>query len=269
MSVQILLVGCGKMGRAMLDGWLTTGSVDRIVVVEPSQPADKPSDDRVQFVVDAGDIPSDFAPSLMVVAVKPQVIEGVLPTYRRLVDKGAAVLSIAAGTPIRTFQAHFGDGAVIVRAMPNTPAAIGQGTSVLVASANASPAQKAMAEQLIAAVGSVEWVDDEGLIDAVTALSGGGPAYVFLLVECLAEAGREAGLPADMSLRLARSTVIGSGALLDAQEEPAETLRRNVTSPAGTTEAALRVLMDQKSGIGPIITRAIAAAADRSRELAD
>lgn len=268
MSAQILLVGCGKMGRAMLDGWLGAGSVSDVAVVEPAGPGALPTDDRVRHLTSADDLGADYRPDAIVLAVKPQAMDGVLPAYRDVAGRGAAVLSIAAGKTIGYFQEQLGQTTAVVRAMPNTPAAIGRGTSVLVAGEGVSQEQRDLAGRLMSAVGSVEWVEEEGLIDAVTALSGGGPAYVFLLVEALAEAGIAAGLSPDMSMRLARSTVSGSGALLDASGEPADILRKNVTSPAGTTEAALRVLMDSEGGIGPIFRRAIAAAADRSRELA-
>lgn len=268
MSATVLLVGCGKMGRALLDGWLSSGSVDEVVVVEPAGPDFLPKDKRVRHANVAGDIEPGFSPSVVVFAVKPQAMDAVVPGYRGFVEKGAAILSIAAGTTIGYFQKALGSDAAIVRAMPNTPAAIGKGTTVLVAAGTANADQRALAETLMSAVGTVDWVEDEGLIDAVTALSGGGPAYVFLLVECLAEAGRAAGLPADLSLHLARNTVVGSGALLGQATESAATLRKNVTSPGGTTEAALRVMMDANEGIAPVLTKAIAAATARSRELA-
>lgn len=268
MTAKVLLAGCGKMGRALLDGWLSSGSVGRVVAVEPGGPQFLPDDSRVTHAAGPEDIEPGFSPDVLVFAVKPQAMDAVVPGYRGFVEAGAAVLSIAAGTTIGYFQDRLGDKAAIIRAMPNTPAAIGKGTTVLVAADMASAEQRALAETLMLAVGTVDWVAEEGLIDAVTALSGGGPAYVFLLVECLAEAGRKAGLPDELALHLARNTVVGSGALLGEASEPAETLRKNVTSPGGTTEAALAVLMEQDTGIGPIITRAIAAATARSKELA-
>lgn len=268
MTANILLIGCGKMGRAMLDGWLTAETVSSVTVVEPAGPETAPSDSRVRHAGSADELSGELQPDAIVMAVKPQAMDVVVPAYRPIAERGAAVVSIAAGKTIGYFQDALGSETAVVRAMPNTPAAIGRGTSVLVAGEGVSQTQRDLAERLMSAVGSVDWVDDEGLIDAVTALSGGGPAYVFLLVECLAEAGIAAGLSPEMSMRLARSTVVGSGALLDASDQPAATLRKNVTSPAGTTEAALRVLMDDKSGIAPIFRQAIAAAADRSRELA-
>jgi pyrroline-5-carboxylate reductase len=211
-------------------------------------------------------LPEGLRPGVVVLAVKPQSMDGVLPRYRALVGPETVFLSIAAGRTIGYFERALGDAA-IVRAMPNTPAAVGEGMTVAVANAAVGAGQRGACDALLAAVGDVAWIEDEGLIDAVTAVSGGGPAYVFLLIECLAEAGRAAGLPADLAMRLARTTVAGSGALVRRSPEPAATLRRNVTSPNGTTQEALAVLMAE-DGLQPLMTRAIAAATRRSRELA-
>jgi pyrroline-5-carboxylate reductase len=202
-----------------------------------------------------------------VFAVKPQAMAAVLPAYRTLAQSGAVVLSIAAGTLIARFEAAFGEGTPVVRAMPNTPAAIGQGVTALCANAHATAAQKQLCAALMSAVGSVHWIDDEDQMHAITAMSGGGPAYVFLLIETLAKAGIGCGLPAELAWPLARATVAGSGALAAQSEEAVEVLRQNVTSPGGTTQAALEVLM-AKDGIAPLFQRAIAAATRRSRELA-
>jgi len=207
------------------------------------------------------------APDVVVIAVKPQSTDAALPAYRPFADKGAAFLSIAAGRPIAYFERLFGSNARILRAMPNTPAAVHRGITVIAANARVDDRARARAETLLAAVGQVEWVEDEGLIDAVTAVSGSGPAYVFLLAECLAEAGRAAGLPDALAARLARATVAGAGELLHRSGESAEQLRKNVTSPGGTTAAALQVLMAE-DGLKPLMTRAVAAATRRSRELA-
>lgn len=265
MSDTVLLVGCGKMGGALLEGWLKAGVAGRVCVVEPYQGSvpDHPAILRVDL---AEDIPADLDPACVVFAVKPQAMADILPAYRRFVGGSAVFLSIAAGKTIGFFTEALGDAA-IVRAMPNTPAAIGKGISVLVSSPTVDSRQRALCGRLMAAAGAVEWVEDEGLIDAVTALSGGGPAYVFLLIETLAAAGRASGLPDDLAERLARQTVIGAGALAEASSEPAPTLRRNVTSPNGTTQAALEVLMAE-NGVQPLFDSAIAAAARRSRELA-
>ncbi|MCC7275827.1 MAG: pyrroline-5-carboxylate reductase [Alphaproteobacteria bacterium] len=263
----LLLVGCGKMGGAMLDGWCARGlAAAGVHVVEPA------ADPRLAGLADVAvhaapeALPRDLRPGVVVLAVKPQSMDAVLPLYRRFVAPETVFLSIAAGKTIAYFERGLGPAA-IVRSMPNTPASVGQGMTVAVAGARVTAAQRAACDALLAAVGEVAWVDDEALLDAVTAVSGGGPAYVFLLVECLAEAGRAAGLPADLAMRLARVTVAGSGALLAGSGEPAATLRRNVTSPGGTTQEALAVLMAD-GALQPLMTRAIAAATRRSRELA-
>jgi pyrroline-5-carboxylate reductase len=212
-------------------------------------------------------LPTELAPRALVFAIKPQAMATVLPAYEALARTGAVVLSIAAGTKIARFEAAFGEATPVVRAMPNTPAAIGQGVAALVANRHASPAQKELCSSLMAAVGAVHWIDDEELMHAITAMSGGGPAYVFLLIETLAKAGIASGLPADVARPLARAAVAGSGALAAQSPEPVETLRQNVTSPGGTTQAALEVLM-AGDGIQPLFDRAIAAATRRSQALA-
>ena len=263
----LLLVGCGKMGGAMVDGWQARGLTGAgVAIVEPS--ADPRFAALPGVAVHAGPdgLAAGFRPGVVVLAVKPQSMDAVLPHYRRFAGPDTVFLSIAAGKTIAYFERALGDAA-IVRSMPNTPAAVGEGMTVAVANRAVSDRQRRACDALLAAVGDVAWVEDEGLIDAVTAVSGGGPAYVFLLIECLAEAGREAGLPADLAMRLARTTVAGSGALVRQSAEPAATLRRNVTSPNGTPQEALAVLM-AGDGLQPLMTRAIAAATRRSRELA-
>ncbi len=266
MAHHVLLVGCGKMGGALLTGWLGARTVDRVDVVEPQadQVPDDPAIIRHDRLEDIGD---SVRPDMVVFAIKPQIAEAVIPPYRRFAGPGTVFLSVAAGTTIGFFRDRLGPDAAIIRVMPNTPAAIGQGISVLVATDNVGRPQRDLAGRLMEAAGAVEWVDDEGLIDAVTALSGSGPAYVFLLIETMAEAGRSVGLPPDLATRLARQTVIGSAALAGQSDEPAATLRQNVTSPGGTTQAALEVLM-AADGMQPLFDRALAAAARRGRELA-
>jgi pyrroline-5-carboxylate reductase len=265
----LLLVGCGKMGGALLAGWLERGLARRVVVVEPgpgaARFAGRPGVERLS---DAAAIASDFQPSVVVVAVKPQGMADVLPPYRRFADAGALFLSIAAGKTLGYFARALGEGAAVVRAMPNTPASIGRGIAVACANARARPEQHRIAEALLAAVGEVGWVEDEALLDAVTAVSGSGPAYVFLLIECLARAGVAAGLPEALAERLARATVAGSGELARRSAESAALLRENVTSPGGTTRAALDVLM-AVDGFDSLLRRAVLAATKRSRELAD
>ncbi|MCF4164852.1 pyrroline-5-carboxylate reductase [Zavarzinia compransoris] len=263
----MLLVGCGKMGGAMLDGWLRDGLAPELAhVVEPAGAPDLAAR-GVRVHGDLSAVPADLDPGAVVVAVKPQTMDKVLPALKPLVSARSLVLSIAAGKRIALFETALGAGVPVVRAMPNTPAAVGRGMTVLVGGRAAGPADKALAERLCAAVGAVGWVEDEGQIDAVTALSGGGPAYVFLLIEVMAKAGAAAGLDPDLAMRLARETVTGAGELARLSSEPADQLRRNVTSPAGTTERALNVLMAD-DGLQPLFDRAIAAAAARSRELA-
>ncbi|MFM2041645.1 MAG: pyrroline-5-carboxylate reductase [Pseudomonadota bacterium] len=265
MGATVVLVGCGKMGGAMLAGWQAARVASRMVVVDPyATPASLP--DGVEVLATAADLPADLRPQAVVLAVKPQMMDQALPDYRRFADM-AVFLSVAAGKPIAYFQRHLGEGAAVVRAMPNTPAAIGRGISVAVASAAADTCQKNLCHKLLEAAGEVAWTADEGQIDAVTAVSGSGPAYVFLMVEAMAKAGMAAGLPEDLALRLARATVAGSGELLHRSPEPADQLRRNVTSPNGTTQAALDVLMAE-DGLEPLMRRAVLAAQHRSRELA-
>ena len=266
-SPALLLIGCGKMGGALLGGWLDRGLAPRVVVIEPGPGAaafaGKPG---IELLASIDAVAGEFAPAVVVLAVKPQVMADVLPAYRRLAGS-ALFLSIAAGKTLGFFARALGPRAAVVRAMPNTPAAVGRGIAVACANAQVSPAQRALAERLLTAVGEVAWVEDEALIDAVTAVSGGGPAYVFLLIECLAEAGVAAGLPADLAARLARATVAGSGELARLSAESAAALREAVTSPGGTTRAALDVLM-AADGLAPLLRRAVLAAAKRSRELA-
>jgi len=272
-SAPVLLVGCGKMGGALLAGWLargTAGAEAPVVIVEPADASTASFRGKagVTIVAEAAQLPADISPPVVVFAVKPQAMDGIVPAYRPFAGRGTCFLSIAAGRPIRYFQQHLGPEAAIVRAMPNTPAAVGRGITVACGNPNVSDAQRALCTELLAAVGEVAWIADEKLLDPVTAVSGSGPAYVFLLAETLAEAGRAAGLPQDLAMRLARATVTGSGELLHRAAEPADQLRRNVTSPGGTTAAALEILMPRRGGLAALMTRAIAAATRRSRELA-
>jgi pyrroline-5-carboxylate reductase len=263
---SLLLVGAGKMGGAMLDGWIARGlAPKRIVVIEP-QPgkAVKALTRRGIKLNPKGKI---AAAAAIVIAVKPQSAPAALPPLRPYVGKTTLVLSIMAGRTIGFLEQSLAPGTAIVRAMPNTPAAIGRGISVAVANAKVSARQHKLAGDLLAGIGKVEWAGDETLMDAVTALSGSGPAYIFLLAEAMTKAGIATGLPADLAARLARETVAGSGELLHRSELDAATLRQNVTSPGGTTAAALEVLMGP-GGFEELLTRAIAAATRRSRELA-
>jgi pyrroline-5-carboxylate reductase len=259
----IVLAGAGKMGGAMLTGWLAQGlDPARVVVIDPA-PAPEIS------ALAAKGIrlnPNDSAAAdTLVVAVKPQMFRDAGPALKRWVGPSTLVVSIMAGTTIAALQEVC--GGAVVRAMPNTPAAIGRGITVAVPDAHVSTAQRATADALLRATGAVEWVDDEALMDAVTAVSGSGPAYLFLLAEELARAGVAAGLPEALATKLARDTVSGAGELLNRSELTSATLRQNVTSPGGTTAAALAVLMGD-DGFAPLLTRAVAAATARSKELA-
>lgn len=266
-AAPLLLLGAGKMGGALLAGWLDGGlDAADVIAVDPA-----PAPEMAAFLAARGvrhetTVPDDLTVRVAVVAVKPQTMGAALPALKAALGAESLVVSIAAGTTLAAFAAAFGEQPV-VRAMPNTPAQVGRGVTVCVANALVEDADRALAEALLAAVGSVDWVADEALIDAVTAVSGSGPAYVFLLAECLAEAGVKAGLPRPLAERLARGTVAGAGELLYRSELPAETLRRNVTSPGGTTAAALSVLAADE-GLPRLMAEAVAAAAARSRELA-
>lgn len=239
------------MGSALLRGWARPDTV----VIEPSNPA------CLANIEAAGNV----TPELVVFAVKPQQLEEVVPAYARFRD--ATFLSIAAGKTIAGLEVLLGPGAAIVRAMPNTPAAIGKGISVACANAHVSAAGRALADAALKAGGAVEWVSDEGLLDAVTALSGSGPAYVFYLTEVMARAGEAMGLAPDLAMKLARQTVIGSGHLLEQSGESAASLREAVTSPGGTTAAALHILRDS-GRLQDLMTEALKAAQARGRELA-
>ncbi|HEX5078965.1 MAG TPA: pyrroline-5-carboxylate reductase [Geminicoccaceae bacterium] len=266
----LLLVGCGKMGGALLAGWIANGlRAADTYVVEPDAALRTAARERhrVAAVAEPHELPTDLRPQAIVFAVKPQAMALVLPAYEPLARSGAVVLSIAAGTAIARFEAAFGAATPVVRAMPNTPAAIGQGVTALFANGHASARQRELCAALMAAVGQVLWIDDEEQMHAITAMSGSGPAYVFYLIEVLAKAAIENGLPEGLAWPIARATVAGSAALAASSRETVETLRRQVTSPAGTTEAALKVLM-APDGMQSLFARALAAATQRSRELA-
>ena len=267
MRRSLVLVGCGKMGTAMLRGWLAGGSISRFHVVEPEgMPPGFPPGLEVQWHTAAETLPDDLDPDAVVFAVKPQIIDAVLPSYRRWVRPETLFVSIVAGKTLTGLGRHLGPAALI-RTMPNTPAAIGRGITVACANARVTQQQRQLCDRLLAAIGESAWVEDEALIDAVTAVSGSGPAYVFLLIEALAQAGEAQGLPPALALQLARSTVAGSGELARVSAESPAILRENVTSPGGTTRAALDVLM-APDGLEPLIARAVAAATARSRALA-
>jgi pyrroline-5-carboxylate reductase len=258
----LLLVGCGKMGGAMLAGWRERG-LSQAVVVDPNLPS---APEGATLLRKADEVPAGFTPGAVVLAIKPQEAAATLPQYARFAGQ-AAFVSIMAGRSLAGMQAMLGRSAAIIRAMPNTPAAVRRGFTVACAGPETSAAQRSLADELLGATGEVAWVEKEDLLDPVTAVSGGGPAYVFLLAELLEEAAVEQGIPRELARRMARTTVAGSGALLAASPDDAAQLRKNVTSPKGTTERALAVLMAADAW-PDAISRAIAAATARSRELA-
>jgi len=262
----ILLLGGGRMGGAMLAGWRERGLAPSFVV-DPAPAAATLAGDGVEIVTAVSDLPPDFKPAAIVLAVKPQQADAASLGLGRFAANGSVVLSIMAGRTIGGLRMLLGDDASVVRAMPNTPAAIRRGITVACPGPGVTAAQRNLCDSLLCSVGEVAWIDDEGMIDAVTAVSGGGPAYVFLLAELLERAAAEQGIPAPLARQLARVTVAGSGALLAASVEDAAALRVAVTSPAGTTERALAVLMADAAWPA-LVSRAIDAATRRSRELA-
>jgi pyrroline-5-carboxylate reductase len=267
-EASVLLVGFGNMGQALVNGWLERGrSAQSIRIVDPEPKAlEKAARQGIAGGASLGAMDTAFRPAVILLAVKPVQLANALEECARFVGGDALFVSIAAGKPIGALAAVLGGGAAVVRAMPNTPAAVGRGMTVLVANEHVSAAQRACAEELMAAVGAVEWVADEALMDPVTAVSGSGPAYVFLLIESLAAAGVAAGLDRALAMRLATATVAGAGAYAELAGEEAAELRRRVTSPGGTTEAALAVLMGD-DGLRSLLERAVGAATARSREL--
>ncbi|MBI1417835.1 MAG: pyrroline-5-carboxylate reductase [Limimaricola sp.] len=259
----LVLLGCGKMGSAMLAGWLKGGlPAGSVWVIDPN-PGDWLKRQGVHI---NADLPAD--PAIALIAVKPQMMGTALPSMQALGNGGTLFLSVAAGTPIATYEAVLGARTPVIRAMPNTPAAVGRGITALIGNAQVDEGQMALAEALMQAVGQTVRLDDEGQMDAVTGVSGSGPAYVFHLIETLAAAGAAQGLPADLAMQLAKATVAGAGALAEASEDSPSQLRVNVTSPNGTTQAALEVLMDTETGFPALLKRAVKAATDRSKELA-
>lgn len=262
----LVLLGCGRMGSALLEGWLAGGLPASAVSVVDPNPGERLSALARDGLVLNGAMPPD--PAVAVLAVKPQSMGAALPALASLGNGSTLFVSIAAGTPIARLEAALGARTPIVRAMPNTPAAIGRGITALVGNAHADEAALSLAETLMAAVGRTVRLADEAQMDAVTAVSGSGPAYVFLLIEALAAAGEAEGLPAALALDLARATVAGAGALAEASDSPPSTLRTDVTSPGGTTAAALEVLMHETAGLPPLMRRGVSAAAARGRALA-
>lgn len=258
----LVILGCGKMGSALLEGWLARGVTTRSVyVMDPA-----PSDWLKNLGVSLNNVlPVD--PAVVLIAVKPQMMGDALPQIKELISSDTVVISVAAGTSIAVYETAFGEGVPIIRSMPNTPAAVGKGITAIIGNGVTKPAHLDLADALLSAVGQTVRLETEAQIDAVTGVSGSGPAYVFHLIEALAAAGVAEGLPEEMAMKLAKATVAGAGHLAETANESPEQLRINVSSPGGTTLAALEVLMDPEQGFAPLLKRAVKAAADRGREL--
>ena len=260
----LVLLGCGKMGSAMLAGWLKRGLPPRSVWVMDPAPSDWLRGTGVRLNEDP-----PAAPAIVLIAVKPQMMGDALPRIAAMGNGDTLFVSVAAGTSIAAFEKSLGAQSPIVRAMPNTPAAVGRGITAIIGNAHASAAQLDLSESLLSAVGQVVRLEAEDQMDAVTGVSGSGPAYVFHMIEAMAAAGEAQGLAPDLAMRLAQATVAGAGALAEEAGETPAQLRENVTSPNGTTQAGLEVLMDAQTGLAPLMKATVAAAADRARALRD
>lgn len=254
---KFLLVGCGVMGGALKEGWERAKAPFEVLVIEPSNP---------NYLADITSVPADFVPDMIIFAVKPQALPDILPLYRRFASQGCLFLSIAAGVSLDTYHKHLGEGESIIRAMPNLPMTVGQGMAVLVTRSSLSDRHRAIGQAIFEASGKVIWLDKESLMDIVTAVSGSGPAYFFRLVECLAAAGVVSGLPSDVAMYLARQTAIGAGAMLEFSPESPLELRSRVTSPGGTTAAALSAF-DHDHALAKLTNTAVRAAIQRGQEL--
>ncbi|MGL4729387.1 MAG: pyrroline-5-carboxylate reductase [Bosea sp. (in: a-proteobacteria)] len=264
---SLILIGAGKMGGAMLDGWLATGMNPRgVTILDPHPSPDASSTARAHGMQLNPPITHVPEAAAIVLAIKPQMLDAAAPLLKHLTKPGALIISILAGKTVADVSGRVNGHRAIVRAMPNLPASVRRGVTAACADAACTPGQIGMADALLKGIGKVEWISDESLIDAVTAVSGSGPAYVFHMVEALAEAGRAAGLPSDLAERLARATIEGAGELLHKSDIPPGVLRQNVTSPGGTTAAALEVLMAD-NGLTPLMRRTVAAAKRRAEEL--
>lgn len=260
----LVLLGCGKMGSAMLQGWLAQGvSPDQVHVQDPF-----PSDWLNSTGVSINQtLPA--APSVVLIAVKPQMMSDALPALKAMGNGATLFLSVAAGISISTYEDILGSDTPIIRAMPNTPAAVGKGITAIVGNSRTNATQMALATTLLETIGQVVSLDAEAQMDAVTGVSGSGPAYVFHMIETLAAAGEAQGLAPDLAMQLAKATVAGAGALAEQSEDSPSQLRVNVTSPNGTTQAGLEVLMNQDTGLPPLMAATVAAATNRSKELAN
>lgn len=260
----LVLLGCGKMGSAMLEGWLKDGLPASSVWVQDPYPSDWVQASGVHVNVE---LPAQ--PAIVLVAVKPQIMAEALPVLQPMGNGETLFVSVAAGIGIAHYEEVLGADTPVIRAMPNTPAAVGKGITAIIGNAKAAAAQMDLAQSLLEAVGQVVRLESEGQMDAVTGVSGSGPAYVFHMIETLAAAGEAQGLAPDLAMALAKATVAGAGALAESAEETPAQLRVNVTSPNGTTQAGLEVLMDDAAGLPPLMVKTVAAAAERSRELAN
>lgn len=266
---RLVLIGAGKMGTAMLQGWLEAGvSPGQVTIFDPTPPPETMAVIEQQSISHNPPVDSVTDIEAILVAIKPQMIDEVLPAMAVLAAENPLVVSVVAGKTISAFRRHFGSETPVIRTIPNTPAAVGRGITAMAASDGVSLHQSALATSLLASLGEVVSVSDESMIDACTAISGSGPAYIFYMTECLTQAAVELGLPADIAEQLARATVAGAGELMRASGTPAGILRENVTSPKGTTYAALQVLMADEDGMKQLMVRATAEAEKRSRELA-
>lgn len=260
---KIILVGCGKMGPAMLAGWLVQGvDINNVIAVDPVA-------EEVFGIIplrNNEEIPKDFEPDFIVFAVKPDMMENVCQNYKRFKRSNMLYISIAAGKNLSSLAEHISSDAAIVRAMPNLPAVISEGITIAIANEHVDLQQKEDCYSLFEAIGEFRWADDENLMDAVTAISGSGPAYLFYFMECFTEAAKELGLPDDMAELLAKQTIYGSVSLVERSGEPPASLREKVTSPGGTTEAALKILMAE-NGLKSLISKAANAAKNKAKEL--
>jgi pyrroline-5-carboxylate reductase len=269
LSGRLVLIGAGKMGTAMLQGWLEAGITgDQVTIFDPAPPPETMTVIAQHSISHNPPVDSVKGIEAILVAIKPQMVDEVLPVMAGLARQQPLVVSVVAGKTIASFRQHFGEATPVIRTIPNTPAAVGRGITAMAASDGVSAEQSDLATALLASLGEVVTVTDEALIDACTAISGSGPAYVFYMTECMTEAAIKLGLPADVAKQLARATVAGAGELMRATGTPAATLRENVTSPNGTTHAALQVLMADDDGMKQLLIRAAAEADKRSRELA-
>ena len=260
----LVLLGCGKMGSAMLEGWLKDGLPASSVWVQDPYPSDWVQASGVHVNVE---LPAQ--PAIVLVAVKPQIMAEALPVLQPMGNGETLFVSVAAGIGIAHYEEVLGADTPVIRAMPNTPAAVGKGITAIIGNTKAAAAQMDLAQSLLEAVGQVVRLESEGQMDAVTGVSGSGPAYVFHMIETLAAAGEAQGLAPDLAMALAKATVAGAGALAESADETPAQLRVNVTSPNGTTQAGLEVLMDDAAGLPPLMVKTVAAAAERSRELAN